>query len=549
MKKVFFLLIISFIVHSCARVGAPVGGNKDTLAPRFLGANIDSSRTKVPVLIRELRLDFDEYINLKDIQKQLIISPPIKNIKKIIPSNLANKYVLIQWGDTLQANTTYSFNFGNAIVDNNEGNILPYFNFAFSTGEKLDSLYLAGTAQNALSTPNSEAQSKSNIVVGLYKASDSINFREKPYYITKADKDGYFELEYLAQGKYKVITFDDENMNSVYDKGKENLGFIKDELNVTKGISGLKLTLYPPKKEVKYKEIKAIDGGLLLLFEGKPEKIEVKEITGLVQDYKVSHQKFSDSVRVWFDAQKENLSSNQGTNLKFSYDTKVKKDTVQIFYRTNPKEEFTLKNNEGALLPPNRPFRITANMELKELNTQQWELKVDSTHQQPFKARIAETSPNTIIIESDFQKEKKYRLFIPKESVSSFYKSNAKPYVFEFEADTPQNYGSVTIRLKNKPSAPFWIELLDQQNKVLSSRKTTEAEHKFTELKPSTYYIRILVDNNGNGIWDTADLATNTLAEDYFVFPKKIEARQLWDLVEDWELPKQEVSTTENNNK
>ncbi len=78
-------------------------------------------------------------------------------------------------------------------------------------------------------------------------------------------------------------------------------------------------------KEIKYKEIKAIDGGLLLLFEGKPEKIEVKEITGLVQDYKVSHQKFSDSVRVWFDAQKENLSSTQGTNLKFSYDTKVKK--------------------------------------------------------------------------------------------------------------------------------------------------------------------------------------------------------------------------------
>ncbi len=131
----------------------------------------------MPLLIRELRLDFDEYVNLKDIQKQLIISPPIKNIKKIIPSNLANKYVLIQWGDTLQANTTYSFNFGNAIVDNNEGNILPYFNFAFSTGEKLDSLYLAGTAQNALST-NSEAQSKSNIVVGLYKVSDSINFRE-----------------------------------------------------------------------------------------------------------------------------------------------------------------------------------------------------------------------------------------------------------------------------------------------------------------------------------------------------------------------------------
>ena len=140
MKHISYIFLLSLLLVSCARVGSPVGGAKDTLAPKFLSSNIDTARVNVPRDIKELRLNFDEYINLKDVSKNLIISPPIKKIKKIIPSNLANKYILIQWEDTLQANTTYSFNFGNAIADYNEGNVLPYFNYAFSTGDKIDTV-------------------------------------------------------------------------------------------------------------------------------------------------------------------------------------------------------------------------------------------------------------------------------------------------------------------------------------------------------------------------------------------------------------------------
>ena len=84
------------------------------------------------------------------IRDSLIISPPIKKMKKILPSGMANKYLLIKWDDTLQANTTYSFNFGNAIVDNNEGNALKYYNFAFSTGNKIDDLYISGEVKSLI---------------------------------------------------------------------------------------------------------------------------------------------------------------------------------------------------------------------------------------------------------------------------------------------------------------------------------------------------------------------------------------------------------------
>jgi len=260
MKQFFLWLFASLILVCCARVGSPVGGAKDSIAPKMIGSNIDSARVGVSRNTKELRIDFDEYITLKDISKNLIISPPIQ-YTKIIPSSLGNKYLEIQWKDTLQANTTYNFNFGNSIVDLNESNVLPYFNFAFSTGEKLDDLYISGTITDALGNEkNSEGKDK-NLVVGLYQVKDTMNYRQKPYYISKADPDGYFELNYLTPGKYKVVGFDDENSNSIYDIGKEGVAFQKEEINLEKSISGLKLKTFPSKKTAKYKEMSISTGG------------------------------------------------------------------------------------------------------------------------------------------------------------------------------------------------------------------------------------------------------------------------------------------------
>ena len=272
MKKIFFLLLISLVVISCARVGSPDGGKKDSLAPKFLSSNIDTTRINVPRNIKELRLDFDEYVMLKDVSKNLIISPPIK-YKKVIPSNLANKYVLIQWEDSLKANTTYNFNFGNAIVDNNEGNILPYFNFAFSTGDKVDDTFISGTVEDAMAFKKKNETAKDNkYVVGLYPIIDGkTDFKQKPSYIAKVDEENYFELNYLQKGDYIIIAFDDENQNSIYDAGKEKVGFLKDKITVSDNVKGVKLKLYPSKKAFKFIESKPVFGGAILAFEGNPE--------------------------------------------------------------------------------------------------------------------------------------------------------------------------------------------------------------------------------------------------------------------------------------
>ncbi|KFC23976.1 Ig-like domain-containing protein [Epilithonimonas lactis] len=549
MKQFFLWLFASFVLVSCARVGSPIGGAKDSIAPKMIASNIDTTRVNVPRNTKELRIDFDEYIQLKDISKNLIISPPIK-YTKIIPSSTGNKYLEIQWKDTLQANTTYNFNFGNSIVDLNESNVLPYFNFAFSTGEKLDDLYISGTVSDALGNlKNSEGKDK-NLVVGLFQVKDTMNYRQKPYYISKADEDGYFELNYLTPGKYKIIGFDDENSNSIYDIGKENVAFQKDEINLEASISGLKLKIFPSKKEVRYKEMSIVTGGVLMTFEGNPESVIVKTVGDKPADYKVRHKPKSDSIKIWFDAAKENIGATVSENLRFSYDTGSKQDTVSIFYKKPAKDEMTITNPFSNKLAPETDFRFTSNYIIDKIQPENWKLVSDSIVQD-FTASISELDSTQIMIRSNFVVGKKYQLTVPKNTLGSFYKRLSESVRFDFEVAKAEDFGSFSAHLTNLPAQKFWIQLLDDKNEPAYQKYTNLADVKFVNLKPGAYKLRILVDNNENGVWDSSDFAKEIAAEDVYLFKKvgdkeimtKVNIRPMWEINENWDLAKEEQPT------
>lgn len=536
MKRILILFIIGILVQSCARVGSPVGGPKDTLAPKFLSSNIDTTRVNVRRDIKELRIDFDEYITLKDINKNLNISPPIKNITRILPSNIANQYLIIQWSDTLQANTTYNFNFGNSIADNSEANILRYFNFAFSTGEKLDDLYISGEVKDAF-TIKKQNSSENKLIIGLYQLKDTINYKQKPYYISKVDDDGYYELTYLAPGKFKVIAFDDENGNSIYDPGKEKIGFQKDTVNIEKSISGLNLKLYPSKKLFKKPELKEFPGGILMAFEGNPDDVKVVSKNEKLQDIKVTHTPKSDSVRIWFDAIKSNVGQTVTENLKFSYEADGKKDSTSVFYKYNTKNAMDINSdNGGNMLPPKTDFKIISNYIVDKINPEKWVLKSDSLTTQNFTAKISETNPYQILISSDFIAGKKYQLTIPKETVSSFYTKNTQSKRFDFEADKIENYGSLIFSLTNNPTAKYWLQLLDTSEKAVYQKYTSGNTVTFDIVKPGEYIVRMLVDNNDNKRWDEADFVNQTFAEDSYLYYKMVVARPLWESKEAWDL-------------
>jgi len=548
MKQFLLWLFSALVLVSCARVGSPIGGDKDTIPPKMVGSNIDTTRINVPRDLKELRIDFDEYITLKDINKNLIISPPIK-YTKIIPSSMGNKYLQIQWKDTLQANTTYNFNFGNSVVDLNESNPLPYFNFAFSTGDKIDDLYISGTISDALGSEKNSEGKERNLVIGLYQAKDSMDYRQKPYYITKADPDGYFELNYLTPGKYKIVGFDDENGNSIFDSGKESIAFQKETIDLKNSISGLKLKTYASKKVVKYKEMAISTGGVLMTFEGNPDKVIVKAVGDKPADYKVTHKAKSDSVKVWFDAEKENIGATVSENLKFSYDTGIKQDTVSVFYKKPAKEDMTVSNPFSNKLTPGSDFRFSSNYIINKIQPENWKLESDSIAQN-FTAKISELDSTQVIVKSDFVVGKKYKLTVPKNTVLSFYNRLSESVRFDFEAAKPEEFGSFTVNLINKPEHKFWIQLLNDKNEPVYQKYTNESLIKFINLKPASYKLRILVDNNENGFWDSSDFAAETLSEDVYLYRKagdkdvmtKVNIRPMWEINENWDLTKEEQS-------
>ena len=549
MKQFLLWLFASLVLVSCARVGSPVGGTKDSIPPQMIGSNIDTTRINVSRNLKKLRIDFNEYIMLKDVSKNLIISPPIQ-YTKIIPSSMGNKYLEIEWKDTLQANTTYNFNFGNSVVDLNESNPLPYFNFAFSTGEKLDDTYISGTISDALGNEKNSEGKDRNLVIGLYQVKDTMNYRQKPYYITKADPDGYFELNYLTPGKYRIIGFDDENNNSIYDLGKESIAFQKQEINLESSISGMKLKIFPSKKAIRYKEMAASVGGVVMTFEGNPEKVIVKRVGEKPADYKVTHKLRSDSVRIWFDAAKENIGATVSENLKFSYDINSKQDTVSVFYKKPAKDEMTIANPFSNKLAPETDFRFSSNYIINRIQPENWKLESDSIAQD-FTARISELDSTQVIVKSNFITGKKYQLTVPKNTVASYFNRSSESVRFDFEVAKPEEFGSFTARIINLPNQKFWIQLLDDKNEVAYQRYTDQSEVKFINLKPASYKLRILVDNNGNGTWDNSNFADETLAEDAYLFKKsgskdgmtKINIRPMWEINENWDVTLDEQPT------
>ena len=150
LKKILSLLFLFFMIvgfWQCARRGSPTGGDKDITPPVLIKADPKNLSTNFNK--KTIRLTFDEFITLEDVQNQLVISPPLKYIPKIRPQGTTSKFVEITFKDTLRENTTYTINFGQSIVDNNEGNPNRFLTYVFSTGDLIDSLSISGVVKDA----------------------------------------------------------------------------------------------------------------------------------------------------------------------------------------------------------------------------------------------------------------------------------------------------------------------------------------------------------------------------------------------------------------
>ncbi|MCW3123829.1 MAG: hypothetical protein JWQ38_3321, partial [Flavipsychrobacter sp.] len=204
-------IVVLCIGAGCANITSPTGGRRDTTPPKLV--DITPKDSLLNTRLKRIEMDFDEYITISDVSKEVQISPIIA----ILPTvNGVNKKVIVKIVDTLlEDNTTYRISFGNAIKDLHEGNPFPKYNYTFSTGNYFDSLMLKGNILNAMTGKPDGG----TVTVALYSAKDDDTAisRHKPKYVTRTDSKGDFMFKGLPKRSFRIYAMKDSNNNLTYD--------------------------------------------------------------------------------------------------------------------------------------------------------------------------------------------------------------------------------------------------------------------------------------------------------------------------------------------
>jgi hypothetical protein len=221
-KSIFYILLISavaVVINSCANIGSPVGGPKDVTPPKVVKTNPPDSSVNLTGQ-KKITITFDEFVVLKDVAQELMISPPLK--EDVTPV-IINKSLVIEFPkEVVFDTTTYTLSFGNSIADNNEGNILTNYEFVFSLKSYIDSLSVEGKVINSFDLTTD----KESMYVMLYEnLADSAPIKEKPKYISRTNKQGNFSLHNLEPGFYRIFALKDANSNFLYDLPEEQIAF------------------------------------------------------------------------------------------------------------------------------------------------------------------------------------------------------------------------------------------------------------------------------------------------------------------------------------
>lgn len=519
LKYILFLLIL--IVVSCAKRGSITGGLKDTLAP-VLNVSFPKNFT-TNFKGNDIKLTFDEYIKLKDLNKQLIISPPMKNEPLVLPTT-ASKFITIKIKDTLQANTTYSFNFGQSISDNNEGNPYNQFKYVFSTGEYIDSLTLGGSVKDAY---NKEVESFVSVM--LYdvndKFKDSLVYNENPRYITNTlDSLKTFKLENLKAGKYLLVAMKDYNNNNKFNPKKDKIGFNKQFISIPND------TLYELKlfKEVlpfmAYKPFQTSKNRLILPYDGKTKNVKVTLKNGeVLLPTIITQLPQKDSLQVWFSPLKAD-SLTLGVvkdNYKQNFNVKIK---------DQKKDSLNIKNEQKGILSFRDRFTLETNTPLTKFDNSKIKLINKDSTSIAFTTEYDDFNQQLFF---DFKREpsNNYTFTIMPGALTDYLEQSNDTLSFKIITQSLAEYGNLTVNLQNVKHFPVIVELTNDKGDVVASGySVSSSKVEFNLVEPSLFWLRVIYDDNKNREWDSGNFMEKRQAEEVVYFSKAIDIRANWDV-------------------
>ena len=557
MKSLFTTILISIAfltLYGCAKQGMPTGGPKDTEPPRILSASPANSTLNFNG--DEFYIAFDEYVVLKDVENNILVSPPLKNKPEY---RTKGKGVQVRLKDTLLENTTYLFQFKNAIADFNEGNLLPSLNYVFSTGSYIDSMTVGGRVTEALThEPLEDAvsvwlMSLSDGEIFMTTWGDSTASAPTIAYTTRCDKDGTFRFNHIRPGTYNIFAIKDENKNQQLDPG-EGVAFLpqhveaknsKDSVVVgnkllsAADIDTVQLFLFSPKNDKqRITSSNFVAAGKIRITSMLP----MTDPTILSGDEEVTWHlnKSRDTLTLWTFRQK-----CDSIQLIVSDPSGIQ-DTMRLRWRPKKAGLNQLPQNNIRLNYSKLPFFDTLAI---LFSTPLAALQSGDSIVTIMRLKDSSVTICSALLYYDFLKAaipynfiqgEKYAVSIAKGRLKDLYNQDIDSLRAVVEVSRADDYGNLKMQLVdsgNSVESPLTVQLLDEKGKVLSERSAVVNDYvEFKNLKPAKYRIRAIVDDNGNGKWDTGDFAHRLQPERVLYFPKILDIRANWDFDEKFEV-------------
>lgn len=544
-KECLILVLIStllFLFSSCATVQQPTGGPKDETPPKILSI-IPENLTR-NFSTREIQITFDEFIKLKNEFTEISISPDMD----VSPIYKVNKKILkITLPDTLEENTTYSINFGNSIVDFNEGNELKNFSYVFSTGPEIDSLSISGNVINALSLE----PEKDVAVLLIPTKQDSIFGKRKANIFTMTDTSGNFMLKNLHEDTYRIYALRETNKDRIYNNPEEWIGFLKDSIQLKRDTSGIKLVLF---KEVP-KELKILNrfidnkGKISILF-NKP--LEDPTLTILNEptlnlEKITEFTKTKDTVFVWLP------------KLTFdSLDIEIKEGTMVLDtakLKRNKKDEYDTTliltdNLNKRMVDKIKNIIITSSAPVKEYDKTKIVLTEDSVRRDNYQISLDGRLNRNVVIKYNWKAKRNYQIKFLENAFTGYFGEKSKEEERQFTYDDTENYGDVILKVTVPDSNQnYLVQLLNEKDEIIIS---TPIDHSgninHTNIPGTKYKIRIAYDTNKNNRWDTGNVEQKIQPEKVWYWTKILTIRPNWEQEEIINIPPP-ISLNQNKTK
>ena len=574
--SLFYLLFYT----SCANIGSPSGGPKDSIPPVVVKT--------VPILRgtnyngTDVRLTFDEYINMDGIAEKLVVSPPMKK-KPVI--KMKGKTLIVEFPEELKKESTYSLDFKDAVADNNEKNPIEDLRFSFSTGQKFDSLRVVGYVKNAM---NQEPVEKALVL--LHHQKNYTAFIDSvPDYIGTTNKEGLFMIDNVAPGSYRLYALTDADNSLTYNSNSELIAFA-DSLIVPSAkyiarndtvkngadtliVSGHVDYLPAPQYLMMFEEVK-FNQFLDSYKRTQENKCDFNFAESLSDSFQVNLIKPTptkdwsyiesnlkrDSITVWLT----DTVFSKTDSLKFELKYQVldslnqlvtKRDTVEMIYAAPKAPKVKRKKNE---LPPvptinfgnninlaahdlYRPIMIEAPEPLISFDTEKVRLySYDDTVKTliPIVVRKDTNSVRKYFIEHQWKPNDNYLFQIDSAAAYNIYGYPSNKVNLKFKTQKEDFYGKIKLTISGL-SGPAIVQLLgnDKDEKVLQKIQILEdGKIEFPYLKPEKYKIKLILDSNKNGKWDTGFLAGGVQPEEVVYYPKILKTRSNFEIEETWEI-------------